>query len=856
MAEVSNLTINVSAQTDRATSSINSLVSALTSLKNNMADLTPQLTNFATVMGKVASDIRAIGQTGVKNVSFSSIADEDVSKNLEDIAENSNDALLSLKDFKAELRATSHEAKKSSSGLGKVASSFKRIVMYRALRSILRAIVNALKEGVTNVYQWSKAMKSAGYGQFAQSLDSLASGFQKLKNSLGAMVSPLINALAPAINWVINRLVDLFNILNQVFSFLTGQSYWLKPNDAAVEFAETTERAGGAAKELRDVLADFDEINLIDPGTSGGGGGGGGLSGLNTEDLFTPTAFDDIISKLQPLKDILDQIWPIIEQIADWVTTTLLPKVLEDVGFQLNNIFTDVKNIIDKIKEGDVLGVLNELKNLLVDLTFGPLDAIATVFDAIFGTNVQGFIRDIMKALKEFNLKKWLQDTWKAIQKIFPAFKKGGTFTKIGEEFKEIFGNMKKAFKDLGAGIKNAWEKAIKPVLSFLWDTLKKFFKWLKEKGVFDWLLGAVNSIVKIFASWAKTPFITTLDGLVNGIKTIASLLSGDLPGAMNGIKDLLSDLLIDVVQPFAETFDAIFGTDIGGWLKNLKKAIKDFDLGAWIEGIWEKVHQWINVDLISAFEAAFKWVKIKVEGLIKLAKGLWKGITEGDFSDWNAAAKEINLTFNDVLDTVKAKNLEIYNQAKMKAIKIDAITGRKPDATMTKLIEMPGGTKKSIIMQLKKDKADAWSKEAYNIFNAATKNSSYSVNVKVNASLNKKLAAKDIFKDTYINFRIGNNVVAKAQVMGHGGFLDTGDLFIANESAPEYVGSMNGKTAVANNQQIVDGVASGVFRAIVSTGIVDAVKKNKNGSAPVFAPSVEAGRWIQRSLNLYQTVG
>lgn len=43
------------------------------------------------------------------------------------------------------------------------------------------------------------------------------------------------------------------------------------------------------------------------------------------------------------------------------------------------------------------------------------------------------------------------------------------------------------------------------------------------------------------------------------------------------------------------------------------------------------------------------------------------------------------------------------------------------------------------------------------------------------------------------------------------GGFPEMGQLFIANEAGPEMVGSMDGKTAVANNGQIVAGIRAGV---------------------------------------------
>lgn len=49
------------------------------------------------------------------------------------------------------------------------------------------------------------------------------------------------------------------------------------------------------------------------------------------------------------------------------------------------------------------------------------------------------------------------------------------------------------------------------------------------------------------------------------------------------------------------------------------------------------------------------------------------------------------------------------------------------------------------------------------------------------------------------------------------GGFPDVGEMFIAREAGPELVGSIGRKTAVANNDQIVSGIESGVYRAMVA---------------------------------------
>lgn len=59
--------------------------------------------------------------------------------------------------------------------------------------------------------------------------------------------------------------------------------------------------------------------------------------------------------------------------------------------------------------------------------------------------------------------------------------------------------------------------------------------------------------------------------------------------------------------------------------------------------------------------------------------------------------------------------------------------------------------------------------------------------------------------------FEGGTFSIGKLPTFATGGFPEQGSLFIANEAGPELVGTMGGRTAVANNDQIIQGIASGV---------------------------------------------
>lgn len=49
------------------------------------------------------------------------------------------------------------------------------------------------------------------------------------------------------------------------------------------------------------------------------------------------------------------------------------------------------------------------------------------------------------------------------------------------------------------------------------------------------------------------------------------------------------------------------------------------------------------------------------------------------------------------------------------------------------------------------------------------------------------------------------------------GGYPKQGEMFMARENGAELVGCIGNKTAVANNDQIVEGIKSGVYEAMMS---------------------------------------
>lgn len=75
-------------------------------------------------------------------------------------------------------------------------------------------------------------------------------------------------------------------------------------------------------------------------------------------------------------------------------------------------------------------------------------------------------------------------------------------------------------------------------------------------------------------------------------------------------------------------------------------------------------------------------------------------------------------------------------------------------------------------------------------------------------------------------------------------------------------VGSMGGRTAVANNDQITDGIAQAVFEALMETGLIEYVRSIDQSARTTAKkeftlgkPSSSAGRWVSQSVEAYELV-
>lgn len=234
-------------------------------------------------------------------------------------------------------------AKKGSKGIEFFWNQLKRVALYRVIRSVIREITDAFKTGITNLYHWSDLVN----GHFAASMDRLATSSQYLKNSLGAMVSPLIETLVPVLDVIIDKVVDVLNFFNMLVSAVSGADTYTVAKKAAAVWDDSSKKTRSSAKKAADdikrTILGFDEINkLVKPNSSTGSSGSSSTKKQpNYAEMFEEKPLTGIFKKIS---DVTNG-WP------DWLKALLgvgafalpifgIPALLKTIWDWLKKLFS------------------------------------------------------------------------------------------------------------------------------------------------------------------------------------------------------------------------------------------------------------------------------------------------------------------------------------------------------------------------------------------------------------------------------------------------------------------------------------------------------------------------------------
>ena len=500
--------------------------------------------------GDAAAQFRALSSAlgGVRSAAFGTqAANNGASSSFNSVSNTASKAASSTRSTARAMDDVAKSAKKVQSPLGNFVASLKRIAFYRFLRTILKEISQAIKEGLENVYEWSKA--GGDMGEIAGALDRITSAGAQLKNQLGAAFGELLVALEPIIVALINLLTQLAQALTWVIALLSGKGYYPVAKQITKDWKEAT----GAANAYKNTILGFDEINRLNDEGGGGGGSPSGI-GFDYEDLGI--------------------------DLGGW-----WPKTIEWLG-KLKDEFDDTGKHSDWLREkieklGDAIRSLPASKQIVISVATRALSAAMKALSGIRGMfmTIVGAAAEALPAL-EIGIKRFANSI--SVQMSLLAANIKATIGGITGSLSSIVGAAGQAMPVIEIGIKIASN------IGEIFNAIKSFQSWIRTifpmeiaihivipafETVIDKIKSAFKTAKQAAESWKESYKQNAGDVMIEN-----ATLEADMKTTFESIRKTIKEWVSDNGDATNEVLieNATLESDLKTTFGNIGKAISD----------------------------------------------------------------------------------------------------------------------------------------------------------------------------------------------------------------------------------------------------------------------------------------
>lgn len=665
-----------------------------------------------------------------------------------------------LKKLNSRLKSTG----KSGRSMGQfLKEAFRGTLVYGGMFMALSAVMNSVTEGFQNM--------ALGSERFNKTMSSLTTSMLYMRNSLASAVAPALNALAPVVERLADGFAKLTDKVGMFMARLLGQGTYTKALKTQVDYAasldktsSSADKATASAEKLKKTVSGFDELNLIK---------------TQADDTSSSTSSSDKYEK--PTGNFIDV--PAISSFGDALREAFNADEFEKIG----SLFAEkVNGFINKLNYIDWAGVQNKINTGITNIATSFNSFINQVQWEDLGTNIGNGINTIISAI----------DT------IFTGFDWAGSGQALANLINGIFNSVQ--WEDIG----KTFSDGVHSIASFLINAIEGT-DW---KNVGTSLMAALNGI-----DWDSVG--EDLGRLLGDVFVMAcDLLTGiisDLPELIDGLnRGLFSAVQSINWSEVANSLFELFGAALGALAETgLDSLMRKFEV---VENFCQSVQDY--------FSQYFSWGDSPDE----IINGLFQGINDAlsDIGQW--IEDNIFLPFMDGFNeafgitgknasTVLEESGMTLTEALKKGIGViwDKVKEKfnkfKTDVTAwfnSKLTDFKNFGSE-IINKIRDGIGDIWSKVSQKFTDFKNKIKNF-------------FSGLDIFK-IKVSYEpttiLGNTVnLPKLSFKASGGYVNSGEAFIARENGmPEMVGRIGNRTAVANNDQIVQAVSNGVFNAIVS---------------------------------------
>lgn len=530
-------------------------------------------------------------------------------------------------------------------------------LVFSTVFSALSAINNAIKEGSNNLVQYSS--------DYNKSISGIVTSLLYLKNAWAAAFAPIVNAVAPYISKFIDMLAGAMNMVGQFTAALTGKGTVVQAKKAWKDYAASLDTTKNSAKDASDALKDLmnytlgiDELNVIQPSSSGSSGSGssGSTATPSPSDMFETIEVSNSMNQLaDKFKEALknSDFTEIGKMVGDKLNAVMESIPWDEIYHKADNFGKDLATFLNGLISPELFYNIGSTIASSINTALHSLNSFAANFDwsnfgASLASSITGFFETWDAELTGETLSNFATGILESLNSAIDTLDGDETFEKIGQKLVDfICGiNWKKLTWDL-TGFALSLRKAIIDFpTQFLRGVVKEFLKKTTNmsdeelevrlpKFVFPLsglgLAGIGRDIVdgiikgmqdgrwkdpfKLIKEVIFDPFITSFCNLF-GIHSPSTVMAEQggyiMDGLLNGVTDKLQSVLDffgDLKEKIVEKFDDVkdwFGDKFG----KAREAISEkfSDVGTWfgnkkseIQDNTKDIDTWMNTKYTNA---------------------------------------------------------------------------------------------------------------------------------------------------------------------------------------------------------------------------------------------------------------
>lgn len=696
----------------------------------------------------------------------------------------------------------------------------KNIALNRLIRSAILLFTKGIKEGFDNYINWSAEAR--------QSMDQFSTSSMYLKNSIAAMLMPMLLELIPVFQQIVHWIAQATQAISMFWAYLNGNDTYVRAReDYFAAWGDDLDEANAKAKAFKATILGFDEIHALNDNSGSGSGSGKTLPNYN--DMFEEAAVDmDVVNKMKEILRIVQLIVAalatikVIKEITGLLNTLNSMGWLDKLGASVITIgveFVLLKDSFKKIFSGTastkdwiVAALTAGLGTAFLGAMWGPAGVVISV-GVVLVAAVTGLLEQSQITFENSELGK-----------------KIAALKARAEETIEIT-------KQINVNIDARTEglKEIQGAYAIAIELIDKIYELAEEENKDSGDIARLKLL------------IDTVNGLGFG-----TLIGGfdNLTGSITDSKNAVTDLLNEIVKLNLQDYGA---SQLGAALTDKNKAEQN------LEDAYGVAEDYIQQITSLLFENGFTAQQVAdifdvySQSVDKSGESLGKLIAKASSSNGDllnladlSALKELTNGYDVALQGIKetqdtvakaTDEVDYYTQLAMGNFEVGM--DETGSYILTVFNKIASGAKETAGgIETDFDNAVGNSENAFDLFaekvvsfdgttvtvdfNADTTDISDKLSEAWSSIQNFFIRATNESGSFWTNFWAGvQNKYDPAALTGMkdwqsyatGGFPEDG-IFFANSG--ELVGGFsNGRTAVANNEQIVDGIASGVRQAM-----------------------------------------